>query len=146
MAKVGAILLIALGLLNLINHFFPRFPFKIQIPERAHSPMARLMEKASLPAAFLLGGFVGLCEFPCTGGPYLMVLGLLHDRTTYLRGFLYLLWYNFVFVLPLVIILFLASDRNLLDKVQTWRRNEGGKMKLIAGLGMITLGIIIFFL
>src|SRR3989344_875050 len=79
MAKVGASLLIALGLINLINEFFPAFPVKLKIPQLAHRKMAELMEKSSLPTAFLLGGLVGLCEFPCTGGPYLMVLGLLHD-------------------------------------------------------------------
>jgi cytochrome c biogenesis protein CcdA len=75
MAKVGASLLVALGAINLVNVFFPRFPIKLKIPQAAHRKMAELMEKGSLPTAFLLGGLVGLCEFPCTGGPYLMVLG-----------------------------------------------------------------------
>src|SRR3990167_8512835 len=74
MAKVGAGLLITLGLINLINEFFPAFPIKLRIPHSAHHKMAVLMEKSSMMTAFLLGGLVGLCEFPCTGGPYLMVL------------------------------------------------------------------------
>src|SRR3989344_4808714 len=71
MAKIGASLLILLGGINLINEFFPSFPIKLRIPQAAHSKMAMLMEKASVPAVFLLGALVGLCEFPCTGGPYL---------------------------------------------------------------------------
>ncbi|MEK7507705.1 MAG: hypothetical protein AAB602_01315, partial [Patescibacteria group bacterium] len=67
MAKVGAMLLIALGGINIINEFFPRFPIKLRIPQAAHGKMAALMEKASVPTAFILGGLVGLCEFPCTG-------------------------------------------------------------------------------
>src|SRR3989344_459538 len=86
MAKVGAFLLIALGVINLINEFFPNFPIKLRIPSAAHHKMAELMDKGSIPAAFLLGILVGLCEFPCTGGPYLMVLGLLHDQSTYFTG------------------------------------------------------------
>lgn len=143
MAKVGAWLLIALGFISLINHFFPRFPIKLRIPQSAHRRMARLMEKGSIPAAFALGVLVGLCEFPCTGGPYLMILGLLHDQTTYLTGLGYLLLYNMIFILPLVVILFLASNRNLLEKVQSWKREENAKMRLISGLVMILLGIII---
>src|SRR3989344_46039 len=100
MAKVGASLLIALGAVNIINEFFPRFPIKLRLPQGAHNKMAALMEKASLPTAFVLGVLVGLCEFPCTGGPYLMVLGLLHDQATYVNGFAYLLYYNLLFVLP----------------------------------------------
>ena len=54
MAKIGAVLLIALGGINLINEFFPSFPIKLRIPQAAHSKMALLMNKASLPAVFLL--------------------------------------------------------------------------------------------
>src|SRR3989344_5594409 len=124
MAKIGASLLILLGGINLINEFFPAFPIKLRIPASAHQKMAELMEKGSVPTAFVLGGLVGLCEFPCTGGPYLMVLGLLHDQVTYLNGLGYLLFYNLIFVSPLIVILLIASEKKVLEKVQNWRKNE----------------------
>src|SRR3989344_5439540 len=49
MAKVGATLLIVLGVINLINEFFPAFPIKLRIPQAAHRKMAELMERGSLP-------------------------------------------------------------------------------------------------
>ena len=146
MAKVGASLLIVLGLINLINHFFPAFPIKLRIPKAAHHKMAQLMEKASLPTAFLLGNLVGLCEFPCTGGPYLMILGLLHDKGNFVNGLGYLLLYNLIFVLPLIIILIIAGNRRLLEKVQAWKKQETGNMRLWGGLAAITLGIVMFYL
>lgn len=146
MAKVGAALLIVLGGINLINEFFPSFPIKLRIPQGAHNKMASLMNKASLPAVFLLGALVGLCEFPCTGGPYLMVLGLLHDQGTYLVGVGYLLLYNLIFILPLIVILLIASDNSLLAKVQTWKKSETKNMRLWGGIAMVALGILIFFL
>ncbi|HLC89676.1 MAG TPA: cytochrome c biogenesis protein CcdA [Patescibacteria group bacterium] len=146
MARLGAFLLIILGVINLIGHFWPSFPIKFRISAKFHRPMAQLMEKGSLPAAFALGVLVGLCEFPCTGGPYLMVLGLLHDQSTYLKGLAYLIFYNLIFILPLVIILILASEKSLMEKVDNWRRVETGKMKIYSGLAMIILGILIFFL
>ena len=146
MAKVGASLLIAMGGINLINEFFPSFPIKLRIPQAAHNKMAQLMNKASLPTAFLLGALVGLCEFPCTGGPYLMVLGLLHDQGTYFAGIGYLLLYNLIFILPLVIILFIASDNALLEKVNQWKRSETKHMRVWGGIAMIVLGFLIFAL
>ena len=146
MARVGAGLLMVLGGINLINEFVPRFPLKLRIPHAAHHKMATLMEKGSAPTAFMLGVLVGLCEFPCTGGPYLMVLGLLHDQATYARGLAYLLWYNLLFVLPLVLILAIASDKGLLGKVQEWQKKERRGMRLWSGVAMIVLGLIIFFL
>ena len=146
MAKIGAVLLVALGAINLINEFFPRFPIKLRIPQAAHHKMAELMERASLPTAFLLGGLVGLCEFPCTGGPYLMVLGLLHDKATYLNGLGYLFLYNLVFILPLVVILLIASDKLLLEKVKSWQQQEKKTVRLAGGIAMVALGALIFFL
>lgn len=146
MAKLAAGLLIALGSVNVLNGIFPTFPVKLRIPHASHNKMAELMHKASLPTAFILGGFVGLCEFPCTGGPYLLVLGLLHDQATYLRGFSYLLLYNLIFVLPLTIILGIASNQMLLQKVRDWQKSKVKTMRLASGVAMIILGIIILWL
>lgn len=146
MAKVGAVLLIVLCGINLINEFFPSFPIKLKIPQAAHTKMASLMNKASLPAVFLLGALVGLCEFPCTGGPYLMVLGLLHDQGTYLAGVGYLVLYNLIFISPLVIILCIASDGALLEKVKQWKKAETKHMRVWGGVAMVVLGLLIFLL
>ncbi|KKQ27243.1 MAG: hypothetical protein US42_C0012G0014 [Candidatus Magasanikbacteria bacterium GW2011_GWC2_37_14] len=146
MGKLGAFILIAMGIINLLNEFIPKFPIKLQIPHAAHNKMADLMKKSSLPAVFFLGMLVGLCEFPCTGGPYLMVLGLLRDSTTYLKGFFYLIWYNLLFVLPLVGVLFVASDRSILEKLQEWKRNNLNKTRLVGGLIMVVLGVLILMM
>lgn len=145
MGKVGAGLLIAFGLINVLDALIPNFPIKLRIPQGAHHKMAELMNKASLPTAFALGMLVGVCEFPCTGGPYLAVLGLLHDQATFLKGFSYLALYNLIFVLPLLVTLFIASDKKLIEKVQVWQKAQKGKERLIAGILMVGLGIIIFF-
>ena len=144
MAKVGASLLIALGLINITKEFVPAFPLKLGIPRAAHQKIAVLMEKASVPTAVALGVLVGLCEFPCTGGPYLMVLGLLHDYATYYTGAAYLVMYNLIFILPLVLILLIASDQTLLGKVQAWQQGERKVMRWGGGLAMVTLGMVIF--
>jgi len=146
MAKVGALLLIVLGLINIINDFFPKFPIKFKIPQASHPAMARLMDKASHPAAFLLGALVALCEFPCTGGPYLTALGLLHDQSTKLAGIGYLLLYNLIFVAPLAVVLAIASEESLLGKIQVWKKNHASSLSLWGGLAAIVLGLLIFML
>lgn len=146
MAKLGAGIMISLGSINLINHFFPKFPLKLKIPSVSHEAMAKLMEKASLPTAFILGGLVGLCEFPCTGGPYLMVLGLLHDTGKFWQGFGYLLIYNLIFVLPLALILFAASNKAVLEKMNHWKKNNVIAMRVGGGIAMIVLGLFILLL
>ena len=146
MGKLGAAFLIAFGIINIINQFFPRFPVKLKLPGVAHRAMGTLIEKASFSAAFGLGLLVGICQFPCMGGPYLMVIGLLRDQVTYLKGFSYLLLYNIILIAPLVIVLWIAADKLLVEKVQEWKKEKTTHLKLWAGVVMIIIGILIFFI
>jgi cytochrome c biogenesis protein CcdA len=139
-SKFGAGLLIVVGGLSMINEYFPKFPIKLKLPNASHGIIARYMEKASIPAALILGIIVGGFEFPCTGGPYLMIIGLLHDSATFIQGFLYLIYYNLLFIAPLVIILAIASDKTLLAKAQAWKKTNNNGMRLWGGLVMLLLG------
>lgn len=145
-SKIAAAVLIIAGAINIINKVFPAFPIKLKIPEASHGKIALLISKASVTSAFLLGAFVALFEFPCTGGPYLAVLGLLHDNANYFKGFVYLIYYNLLFVLPLVIMLLVAGNKILVEKVRSWRKEEGGKMKIISGTIMVILGLVILLI
>jgi len=146
MGKLGAALLMVFGIINLINALFPSFPIKLKIPTVSRAAMGSLMEKASVPAAFLLGGLVGICQFPCMGGPYLMVIGLLHDKVTYAAGLSYLTLYNLILILPLVAVLWFAADKAVVDKLSDWKRTNLRQVRLWAGVAMLVLGFIIAFL
>lgn len=146
MGKLGATLLVIFGLINIIGELFPQFPVKLKLPAVAHGKMAKLMEKASIPAAFGLGLLVGICQFPCMGGPYLMVIGLLHDQATYFTGFSYLTLYNLILIIPLAVVLWISADKLIVDKMQAWKKSNMKGVKFWAGLIMIVLGAIIFFL
>jgi cytochrome c biogenesis protein CcdA len=146
LAKIGAVVLIIFGVLELLENLIPNFPIKLQIPALAKPQIARIINRASLPAAFGLGIAVGAFEFPCTGGPYLFVLGLLHDQATFWSGFGYLVVYNFIFVLPLVVALVIVSNRLILGRLDEWRRRETKKAGIWIALLMIILGAVIFML
>jgi len=143
MGKLGATLLIIFGIINLINRFFPNTPIKLSLPSVAHAPIARLMERTSMLAAFLLGALVGVCQFPCMGGPYLMVIGLLHDQVTYIAGFWYLFLYNFILIIPLALVLWFSADKTVVDKMQEWKRDHLSRVRLVAGVAMVVLGALI---
>lgn len=146
MGKLGAAMLIIFGLLNLAGALFPKFPLKLKIPDAAHRSMGRLINTVSMPAAFALGLLVGLCQFPCMGGPYLMVIGLLHDHATYFRGFGYLVLYNVILVVPLVATLWIAANPALIDKVKEWKTTNMRNVHLWAGIAMVIIGIAVLFI
>ena len=146
MGKLGAGLLILFGLINIINEFFPKFPIKLQIPNFVHKPMGSLLKKASMPASFGLGVLVGVCQFPCMGGPYLMIIGLLHDQMTYSKGFGYLVLYNLILIVPLVAVLWIAANKTLISRMQEWKSSNVKGVKFWAGVAMIILGVLILFI
>ncbi|MBI2612384.1 hypothetical protein HYW59_01040 [Candidatus Kaiserbacteria bacterium] len=145
MGKLGATLLILFGILNLINWLVPSFPLKLSIPAGAHRKMAELMNTVSVPAAFVLGLLVGLCQFPCMGGPYLMVIGLLHDSGSYVVGIGYLVLYNVILILPLAAVLYLAANKEVVDNMQNWRKTNISAVRLWSGIAMVLLGIIVLY-
>jgi cytochrome c-type biogenesis protein len=146
MSKLAAAILVLFGIGEILEVLFPRFPFKFAIPRSAHTKMNEMLQRVSMPAMFFLGALVGICEFPCTGGPYLTVIGLLHDAQTYWQGARYLVYYNLVFILPLVLILFTASSKVMVEKVQAVQRSENRYIKLGIGFAMILLAYIILII
>jgi cytochrome c biogenesis protein CcdA len=146
MAKIGAVAIILFGVINMINEFFPRFPIKLKMPDASHGKVGELIAKATVPAAFVLGLLVGMFEFPCTGGPYLLVLGLLHDDGLFIKGFIYLILYNFIFVLPLLIAIFITTDRPILEKLDKIRRMETKKSRIWVSVIVIVLGLLAFLI
>jgi len=58
----------------------------------------------SVPGAFLIGFAVSLFLLPCTSGPYIVILGLLAHATEWGYAMALLVLYNFIFVLPMLII------------------------------------------
>lgn len=146
LAKFGAIIVIIFGAIGLINEFFPSFPIKLKMPESSHQKVGEYIAKATLPASFVLGILVGLFEFPCTGGPYLLILSLLHDSGEFFKGFLYLALYNFIFVLPLLIALFISTDREILERLDKLRKMETKKARIWVSVILIALGLLVFLI
>jgi cytochrome c-type biogenesis protein len=141
-ARVGSWLLIGLGMLNLIEYVFPKFPIKLHMPEAAHHKTNELLKKATLPATVGMGILVGLCTFPCSGGIYVSIITLLNAKTTLAWGIGYLALYNVLFVLPLIVILMAAGNRHTAKAWATWERQHALRIRLWYGLVMIALGAV----
>ncbi len=141
-ARLGSWLLIGLGAINLIEHYFPRFPIKLHMPAFAGAKARALIGKATLPATIGAGLLVGLCTFPCSGGIYVSVITLLNAKTTMAWGVSYLGLYNIMFVLPLIGILLVAGNRVTAKAWAGWERHHALDIRLWYGLSMMALGAV----
>jgi cytochrome c biogenesis protein CcdA len=143
MAKIGSWLVIGLGLINLKDYFFPQLPIHLRIPTIAHGTIQDWLKRATYPAAATGGFLVGLCTFPCSGGIYVAIVGLLAAKTTYLQGVGYLGLYNLAFVLPLFIILAGVGNRRVMHHIRLAERSSRRWVRLATGLGMVAVGAVI---
>lgn len=117
--------------------------FSIEIPERWKPRAKKLAESvASVPGAFVIGALESLFLAPCTSGPYLAILTLLSQTTERLEGALLLLLYNFVFVVPLIVLaLAVHFGFTTTARAERWRKAKAGKFHFITGLVMFALGV-----
>jgi len=166
MARLGSYLMISLGLINIINYIKPggipihlatplrlkrmlfgkhkdRLSVRLAIPRFSRKYLLDWAYKATFPSAVVLGFLVGLCTFPCSGGIYVAILGLLVSKTTYFEGLGYLMLYNLMFVMPLIVLLLISSNRKLTERLDKWRESKAKEMKLALGIILILLGVII---
>ncbi|MCC7368776.1 MAG: cytochrome C biogenesis protein [Chloroflexi bacterium] len=139
-AAVGAMLL---GLLALQEALVPEWGSRLTVPAGLHGRLKALSARATVPAAFAAGVLVGLCTVPCSGAVYLAVLGLLASQATYLEGVGYLVLYNLVFVLPLVVMLALAGSRPVFNRLGRWQLHHREALKGGLGVTAIGLGIVL---
>ncbi|MEK6941926.1 MAG: hypothetical protein AABW85_03660, partial [archaeon] len=141
-ARFSGALVVILGLFNILRFFRPEIK-GFGLPAGAKKHIAVLAEKASIPSAFLLGIIVGVCSFGCTAGIYFSIIGLL--MTNQAMGMAYLLLYNLMFVLPLAVILLVATNRAVVEKIGEKNFSRSKYLTLAAGIAMVALGVALLF-
>jgi len=138
---VGLILLI-FGILEIKDFFWYGRGYSLAIPTRFTGTIKKRAEKVSWLGAIVLGIFVSMVELPCTGGPYLLITSLLAVGFN-ITAFYYLVLYNLIFVLPLIVIVVLAAFGVQHSSMNMWKESNKKWMRLIAGLLLVFFGLFI---
>jgi cysteine-rich repeat protein/parallel beta-helix repeat protein len=141
---VGLIALFA-GVLYLKDVFwYGRAGFAMEVPNFLKPTLMKLLKGVINPVgAFVMGFAVTLFELPCTGGPYLFILGQASNSATQFQTIPLLLYYNFIFVLPLIIISLALNAKQLsVERVRAWNEKNKRYLRLIGGLTLIALGLL----
>src|SRR3989338_7048803 len=145
----AASIAIVAGLLEIKDYFWYGKGFSLQLlPGSAEriKKYATMMERMetkhpalSLLVAALLGVFVVFVELPCTGAPYLAILGML-STGDFASGVPLLLLYNLIFILPLFVIIGLVYAGSASATLKKWKEENKGVMRLAIGLFLLALG------
>jgi len=144
--KIFGIGVAVLGLINIKDAVQNKTSGTLAIPTKAKPMIERWVYKASLPAAIILGVIVAAVELPCTGGMYLAILTLMANTISRSTAITYLLIYNFIFVLPLIILTFLFIRGFEAERLQNYLEKHKKKSRMIMGIVLLAVGIVLFFL
>jgi len=136
-------LAILLGLWNMKDYFAYGKWFTIEVPDRWRPLVKRITSSVvSVPGAFAIGVLDSLFLLPCSSGPYIAILALLSKTTTRSQGIGLLLFYNLIFILPLLIITGAVHfGYTTTARAERWRSARLGKLHLISGVVMLLLGV-----
>ncbi len=137
-AAVGGLVII-MGIIEIKDFFWYGKGFSLAIPAKYSEKIKVMTSHVTVASAIILGAFVATVELPCTGGPYLAITALL-AKAFNLKAFIYLLIYNVIFVLPLIIISVLAYYGTHIAAIKQWKTENKKWMRLAAGIVMIALG------
>lgn len=147
--KIAGIIALIIALINIKDFFFFGKGFSLVIPESAKpnlfKKMRNLLRATSLPSMILgtvvLAIAANTYELLCTAGfPMVFTRVLTLHKIPTLQYYLYLVFYNFVYVIPLILIV-LAFTLTLGAKKLT--ESQGRILKLISGMMMLSLGIVL---
>jgi len=139
---VVSCLAMLLGLWNMKDFWAQGKWFSIELPQRWRPTVKRLTSSVvSIPGAFLVGILDSFFLLPCSSGPYIAILALLSKNTTSTAGVWYLLLYNLIFILPLLLITFAVHfGFTTTARAERWRSASLGKLHLAMGIMMFLLG------
>ncbi len=138
-------LAIILGLLNVKDYFwYGGAGFLMEVPQSWRPKMKSLILGITSPwGGFLVGLLVSLFLLPCTFGPYIVILGMLASKTTLAKALIYLLFYNLIFIVPMLAIVLAIYWGLSPAKAEAWRKQKLRLLHLIAGVVLAALGVVI---
>lgn len=140
-----AIISMILGALQIKDFFhYKKGSFATEMPIFLRPKAKKLTEKITSPkGAFVLGFVLALFLLPCTMGPYIIASGLLAEKEA-IGALPWLLYYNLVFVLPMIIItLIIYFGFAKIDEITGWKDKHIRTLHLIAGILLFLVGLAI---
>lgn len=137
---VGGVLVVA-GLIQFKDFLGIEGGPHLRIPTASKVRLQALVEKVSYPTTVVLGILVTLLETPCSLPIYVGTATILSQSgMAFPLVMAYFLYYNFLFVLPLIIVLVVMWRGQKLVEVKEWEHKAKKWMHLGLALVLLAMG------
>ena len=139
-AAVG-VLAVLVGLFNLKDALWYGKGFLLEVPLSWRPRMKSLIRSIASPGgACIIALMVSLFLLPCTSGPYIVILGMLSQSALNRQAVGYLLLYNIIFILPMLILAFATYSGVSVKRAEAWRQDHVRTFHAVAGVLMLAIG------
>ncbi len=102
----------------------------------------KLIEKVSIPGVILLGFLVTILETPCSLPLYVGTATVLSNSgLAWPIIVAYFLYYNFLFVLPLLVVLYVVWRGKKIVEIKEWEHKAEKWMKLSLGSLLLLMSL-----
>jgi cytochrome c biogenesis protein CcdA len=140
---VGGALVIA-GLIQLKDVFWIDLPIHLRMPKSAFEKLSKLMAKTSTSVTILIGVLTTVFSTPCMLPLYVGTTAVIAQSGLGMVKVLGLfLYYNLIFVLPLLVILTVMSKGKQIVEVKEWEHKNTKWMRFVLGFVLVAAGLFI---
>lgn len=149
MTTIAGVIALIIASINIKDFFFFKEGISLAIPEKAKPKLfehMRKLLKATSLTSMMIGAVVlaiaaNAYELLCTiGFPMVFTRVLTLHSLPGFKYYLYLIFYNMIYIIPLAVIVLFFSITLGSRKLTEW---QGQVLKLISGLMMLSLGIVL---
>lgn len=141
---LGGLITLA-GLIQLKDVFLPDLPIHLRMSMGGFERISKLMGKASLPVAFLVGFLTTAFSTPCMMPLYIGTAAVIARSGLPMGAVLgYFLYYNLIFILPMIVVwVAMTAGKEVVEMKEISHKTEKWA-RLVLGLFMIGIGLWLF--
>jgi cytochrome c biogenesis protein CcdA/thiol-disulfide isomerase/thioredoxin len=145
LTKVGiGIFLLIVGTVSIKDFFCYNCWFSFKIPSFSKHSISYLGKTGSFLAIIGLGFIATIAALPCTIGPFTYFSTTYLTSVTTMQNYIYTALFAFAFVIPMIIVFTaIYAVKVGTDRAEEWRMKSARYMRLVAGLLMVTFGVLL---
>ncbi|MGA7074991.1 MAG: hypothetical protein WBZ42_00365 [Halobacteriota archaeon] len=140
------IFLLVVGIVSIKDFFWYNRWFSFKIPTFTKHSISYLGKTGSFVAIIGLGVIATIAALPCTIGPFTYFSTTYLTSMTTMQNNLYTALFSFAFVIPMIIVFTaIYAVKVGTERAEEWRIKSARYMRLVAGLLMVTFGLLLVF-
>lgn len=142
--QILGVFIVLAGLVQLKDVFWMDSPLHLRMPKIGFEKINKLMARTSYGVTILIGVLTTVFSTPCMLPLYIGTTAVIARSGLPMTSVLgYFLYYNLIFILPLIgILLLMVSGRKVVE-MKEWEHKNTKWMRFLLGVALVVMGAVI---